>query len=105
MLRMSGYFFAASKSAGFWTQAWIGLPSKLGYVISSGAVRVSSEKSASLKCVTWRGGPPAVSSTNRSPTAMGVEMTRAKRDASGVAVGAMILRLPAGSGAGLADEG
>jgi len=55
-------------------------------VISSGAVRLSSEKRPSLKLVSGRGGPAAASSTNRSPTAMGVEMTRAKRDASGVAL-------------------
>ena len=67
MFRTSGYFFAGSKSGGFWIQAWIVMPSKLGYVISSGGVRLREENSASLKRVTCRrvpvAGTPAASGT------------------------------------------
>src|SRR5258706_11208721 len=47
MLRMSGYFLFASKSGGFWIHAWIFLPSKLVYQISSGSVRFSLENNRS----------------------------------------------------------
>src|SRR6476646_7916926 len=86
MFRTSGYFFAASKSGGFWIHAWIFLPSKLVYQISSGSVRLSWENSLSLIWVIWRGG--AVEpwfSTNKSPMFVGVEISTTKVLASFVA--------------------
>src|SRR6185312_13418481 len=76
MFRISGYFFDESKSGGFWIHAWIFLPSKLVYQISSGEVRLSWEKSLSLMWVIWRGGPVEPwFSTNKSPMFVGVEIS------------------------------
>src|SRR5207247_8725583 len=42
----------ASKSGGFCNQAWMCLPSKVSYQISSGSVRFSLENSSSFMCVS-----------------------------------------------------
>src|SRR5258708_18897279 len=54
-------------------------PSKLGYTISSGAPTCTSEKRASLTRVRRRGVPTPGPRTNKSPTSVGVERTRAMR--------------------------
>ena len=75
---MSGYFFVASNAGGLRIQPWIFWPSKLVYHISSGSFIVSWPKSASLNVVSFFGAAvEAVSSTCRSPTAVGVERTKA----------------------------
>ncbi len=74
MFRISGYFFDGSKSAGFCTHAWIFLPSKLGYQISSAGVSFSSENSFLLKSVNCAPSLPVAASTaNSSPSIVVVD--------------------------------
>src|SRR5687767_13937764 len=77
MFRMSGYFFEGSKSGGRCAHVCTRLPSKLVYQISSGGVRRSCAKSASLNDVNRRGCALCASSIQRSPITVGVEMISA----------------------------
>src|ERR1039458_10683727 len=72
MFRINGSVFAGSKSGGVCTHAWIFLPSKLEYQISSGSVRFNSENRAPLMLVICRCLPSAFS-TNSSSIMVGVD--------------------------------
>src|SRR5580693_185420 len=89
MLRISGYRLPAVKSAGLYTHASIGVPSKLRYTMRSGAGTRSPDHNASLTWVSCTRVCDAASREYRSPICAASPIVTANRWPSGVALYAM----------------